>query len=557
MLTLPSSNWSDQTQDLDEKIVLCRMTHTSEQLKITHSLSINADLSWSLFVNQRRVEASTCGALRTFAGPMSADMLSQMLLTLERLPLCAGQPDDHFMHMILTKKGKITSSKGEVVAYVDNAHVELNGETYTQTIRTFNCEILSHSVKCSSCTKYRPTLRSMYHRWSKHQTQEVPTMASSSETKKFTNDRYMNTPEKRAKIDSLRRRAYSAEQKVTKLCEKIHKLTQEQGDVVEPGMNSDLLHIMNENSEVVKKAYPDGSFARLFWEEQLKAANASSAKQVRWHPVIIKWCLNLKLMSSCTYHALRSSGFVKLPSERTLRDYTHYFQNKPGFQDEVNQQLLEEVEKMKLPDGRKYVGLLVDEMKVEEGLVYNKTTGEIVGFTSLGDINEQLQRLEQGGEHPPVAKYILVLMVRGIMFKLEFPYAHFGTRGVTAELLHPIVWEAIRRLEASELKVIFITADGASVNRKFFRMHYDKNDPNSFAYKTLNPYSTDNRWIYFIADPPHLMKTVRNCWSHSGVTGTHHMQVRSMFVGHNSCNIEFVLSGEWEIHRVETVAKPS
>ena len=62
MLTLPSSNWSDQTQDLDEKIVPCRMTHTSEQLKITHSLSINADLSWSLFVKVHNYACSidTC-----------------------------------------------------------------------------------------------------------------------------------------------------------------------------------------------------------------------------------------------------------------------------------------------------------------------------------------------------------------------------------------------------------------------------------------------------------------------------------------------------------------
>lgn len=340
----------------------------------------------------------------------------------------------------------------------------------------------------------------------------------------------MNTPEKKAKMDSLRRRAYSAEQKVTRLCEKIHKLTQEQGDIVEHGLNSDLVHIMNENSEEIKKAYPEGSFARLFWEEQLKAATASTSKQFRWHPVIIKWCLNLKLMSSCTYHALRLSGFLKLPSERTLRDYTHYFQNKPGFQDEVNQQLLEEVEKLKLPPERKYVGLLLDEMKVKEGLVYNKTTGEIVGFTNLGDVNEQLLRLEQGGEHPPVAKYVLVLMVRGIMFKLEFSYAHFGTRGITGEVLYLIVWEAIQRLEASGLKVICITADGASANRKFFRMHHDKSDSNSFTYKARNSYSSDNRWVYFISDPPHLMKTVRNCWSHSGVNGTRRMQVSSNFV---------------------------
>ena len=530
ILILPSSCWSDQTQDKDETIMLCRMSHTPKQLTVTHSLSINADLSWTLFVNQHQVEVTTCSALKAFAGPMSTDKLSQLLLTLDRLPVCAGQPDDHFMHMILAKKGRITSNNGKVVAYVDNAHVELNGDVYTQTIRTSNCELISHSVKCSSCTKYRPTLRSMYHRWNKRQTQNVGAAASSGETSKFTNERYMNTPEKRAKIDSLRKRAYTAEQRVTKLCEKIHKLTQEQGDVVEHSLNSDLLHIMNENSDQIKKAFPEDSFARLFWEEQLKAATASNAKQVRWHPVIIKWCLNLKLMSSCTYHALRSSGFLKLPSERTLRDYTHYFQNKPGFQDEVNQQLLEEVEKLNLPAERKYVGLLIDEMKVKEGLVYNKLSGEIVGFTNLGDVNDQLLRLEQGDEHPPVAKYILVLMVRGVMFKLEFPYAHFGTRGVTGELLHPIVWEAIRRLEASELKVIFITADGASVNRKFFRMHQDKSDPNSFTYKARNPYSADNRWVYFIADTPHLMKTVRNCWSHSGVKRTRHMQVRNNFI---------------------------
>lgn len=105
-------------------------------------------------------------------------------------------------------------------------------------------------------------------------------------------------------------------------------------------------------------------------------------------------------------------------------------------------------------------------------------------------------------------------MVRGIMFKLEFPLAHFGTRD-----------EAIRRLEARELKVLCITADGASPNRRFFRMHYSKKDPETFFYKSRNIYSPDNRWLYFVSDPPHLIKTVRNCWSHSGKDGTRHMKV--------------------------------
>ena len=35
------------------------------------------------------------------------------------------------------------------------------------------------------------------------------------------------------------------------------------------------------------------------------------------------------------------------------------------------------------------------------------------------------------------------------------------------------------------------------------------------VYKTKNIYANNNRNIYFISDPPHLIKTTRNCWSHS------------------------------------------
>jgi hypothetical protein len=142
-------------------------------------------------------------------------------------------------------------------------------------------------------------------------------------------------------------------------------------------------------------------------------------------------------------------------------------------------------------------------------------------------LNDDLLRLEQEGDRPLLAKYILVLMVRGILFKLEFPYSHFATRGATADLLFPIVWETIRRLEARELKVICVTADGASPNRLLFRMHHDKKDPSSFFYKTQthNVFSSDRSWLYFISDPPHLIKTVRNCWSHSGSSGSRHMKV--------------------------------
>ena len=127
-------------------------------------------------------------------------------------------------------------------------------------------------------------------------------------------------------------------------------------------------------------------------------------------------------------------------------------------------------------------------------------TGEVVGFTNLGNINDELLHLEKvclgDEEHPPVATHLLVLMVRGIFFKLNFPYAHFATEGVTADLLFPIVWEAVLQIESVGLKVIFITADGASPNRKFFRMH-EEVEKSTFTYKTRNRYAEEGRFIFF------------------------------------------------------------
>jgi hypothetical protein len=40
----------------------------------------------------------------------------------------------------------------------------------------------------------------------------------------------------------------------------------------------------------MKKAFPEEeSFMRLFWEEQKKYNNLRNKRQMRWHPMIIKW----------------------------------------------------------------------------------------------------------------------------------------------------------------------------------------------------------------------------------------------------------------------------
>ena len=122
------------------------------------------------------------------------------------------------------------------------------------------------------------------------------------------------------------------------------------GVKIDSFLHSDLCAIMRESSAVVIKSFPDGSFRWLFWDQQLQGAKVKDARAMRWHPCIIKWCLNLKLLSTSAYHSLRTSGFVKLPSERTLRDYTHLVESRTGFFDDLNKLLVQETQLDKLPD---------------------------------------------------------------------------------------------------------------------------------------------------------------------------------------------------------------
>ena len=68
------------------------------------------------------------------------------------------------------------------------------------------------------------------------------------------------------------------------------------------------------------------SFGCIFWDQQSKALKRKSSSGMRWHPLMIKWCLHLHHHSSSEYETLHKSGCISFPSQRTLRDYTTFCQ---------------------------------------------------------------------------------------------------------------------------------------------------------------------------------------------------------------------------------------
>lgn len=199
----------------------------------------------------------------------------------------------------------------------------------------------------------------------------------------------------------------------------------------------------------------------------MQALSCKDSRQIRWHPLMIKWCLNVKLRSTSAYAAMRNSGFLKLPSERTLRDYTHWTKMLSGFQPSSFERLLAEARYNDLDEWQKFVVLLHDEVKIKSDLVYCKQTGELIGFANLGDVNNALIDFEKKFQNevsnctPDIATYMLAFMVRGVSISLEYPLAHFPCSGCTsADLIYPLFWDGVRHLETlgfkvSQLKISF------------------------------------------------------------------------------------------------------
>ena len=345
------------------------------------------------------------------------------------------------------------------------------------------------------CTAYRGSLRRIYNRWSKQKENSPPPDPTTSRV----NVRYLSTPDRKKRYSKLRSEYRAQSKEVIRLKERIAKAIEVNKIQLASQANSDFLHIMKDMTQTVHSQCPEGSFKRIFWDQQMQANTVRNTRQMRWHPAIIKWCLHLKFMSSSCYNALRTSGLITLPSERFLRDYTHWMKSEIGFSEAVDIQLTKEANISEEKD--RYIILIWDEMKIKEDLVFNKHTLEIVGFVNIGEINDQIEKITQNNDNRDIASHILLLMVRGIFTNLEFPYAHFSTKGIHADSLFSLVWDAVYHLESCGFNVIAFCCDGASPNRKFYKMH--QTDV-GLVYKTVNPFSPD-REIYFISDVSHLL----------------------------------------------------
>ena len=190
------------------------------------------------------------------------------------------------------------------------------------------------------------------------------------------------------------------------------------GKHINESLESDLVTLY---SKADSKVVPP--FMKLFWEEQQKYLTRSKTGR-RYHPMIIKFCLALAAKPSSAYSEMRydsekGSGVLVLPGLGTLRDYRNCIRPTRGFNPKLVWDLKEKTKEFS--EQEHYVTILLDEMKIQDDLAWNRHTGELIGFVDLGDPNLNYATLKDTNE---LATHVLVFLVRSIVNLLHTVLQH-------------------------------------------------------------------------------------------------------------------------------------
>lgn len=177
----------------------------------------------------------------------------------------------------------------------------------------------------------------------------------------------------------------------------------------------------------------------------------------RWrHGMGFLWCIiPATNRSNGGYETPRNSACVHLSFHRTLRDYT--VQASTRFSNEVDQMLTTVAWVDTCPDREKCIILLLDEMHIGEDLIFDKHTGNMIGFSNLGDINRHLLQFEKSVLEDKLVHHSLPGVWWCSWFVDYSTVCSFCTYDSRVELSGVLLYnpfcEAVKRVENCGLKV--------------------------------------------------------------------------------------------------------
>ena len=344
------------------------------------------------------------------------------------------------------------------------------------------------------------------------------------------------------KVRSLDSKLKLSQQTEKEQRKEIQRRIRKEGQPVDAKMEQWLMDAaLDASSE--ERASKLSPLAALFLREQVKAAQTAGPSGRRWHPLTIQHCLAMHSRSPSAYNEL--SHVLTLPTARTLYEYSHAQTYEGGVQPDLFDRVVGEYKgRCDSMEQQQYIALVMDSLSLKEGLATNPRTGNVFGFSRVESLDQQLEELESGDpslEGRQRATELFCVMLRSLTFKFDRILAAWPCHAPTGSNIYSFVWRLIEVLQACGLTVVCVIADGASSNGKFFDLSGRGPVPGRpFSHKTPNPFRRDHS-VWFLYDPVHTMKVMRNNLSNSGS----HRNTRQMRLGGKDVRWDHV-AAVWE-----------
>ena len=117
---------------------------------------------------------------------------------------------------------------------------------------------------------------------------------------------------------------------------------------------------------------------------------------MRWHPIIIRQCLSIFHVSLTAYKQIASkhNKLLTLPFIDHLKKYINYTTPKCGFNPDVIKKFVINSNLHKFEPFQKNVSLYFGEMKLQQGLLYKRSSGKLVEFSDIREINQEIESFQ-------------------------------------------------------------------------------------------------------------------------------------------------------------------
>ena len=451
--------------------------------------------------------------------------------------------------------------------YIDEAHTLYHPknrlETINRTIRSTNfngskCQFglpatltRNTQVRCEPCKQLlRHCVRNLSHRNNLHPSLHSTTKLASLDQQQLTfrcqkMAEYIRQLKKTNSRLQMRLNQEKSEENLIQLPKNVNLTALKLSFLVELALSKQCL---DENS-VLYALLCDTvtSLIKSEMEKNSETGKRSHPKGMRFHPVVLKWCV--ELANRCGkggYELIRD--VLPIPCISTVNAYRQTHKSCETISRENFNVFSQELTRR---NSKGIGGIHWDEIHVRKGIKVCARTNELIGFedlqipTSISEpiafddhlpeeqihVAAQTSETDSGSESSsedssassneeqktslgspkPIAKIILQFFWSSLEGDFTWPVSSFPLHKINAKTLSHCVWNTVKALSKitfgnnneKQVQVLYGVCDGATHSSAFF------NQQGQINWMVDNPYN-NNKPIFWLSDPPQMIKKLRN-----------------------------------------------